>query len=171
MGVAAAGKKNFRQRDDGDIRSARCGQFADLTGSGRQNPRASIHLFQADGSGPGKHKLMVGTPEGIISGILGESAAVIRLRANVTRRGETIEREILSLGALQRVIPLVVNESEARASNDCGQGKQIKLSWGKIGSKIAGFDTPVIEPISNRVRVIRLLLAYLLPQIDLSFQP
>src|SRR3984957_4351676 len=86
--VATPGKKEFRQRDNGNVLAARGGQVGDLAGSGWKDASTAIALFQSNGGGTSEYKLMVGASEGVVGRILKESAAEIRLETNETRGGK-----------------------------------------------------------------------------------
>ncbi len=76
-----------------------------------------IDLLQAEGSGASKNELVVGMPEGIVGGILGKGAGVIRLGTDVIGRGETIESEVFTLCAFEWVVALIADEGEAWAAD------------------------------------------------------
>ncbi len=70
---------------------------------------------------------MVGPAEGVVSGILGKGAAVVRLRSHIAGSGESVEGEVLTLGAFERIITLVADEGEARSAHMGWQGKQTEF--------------------------------------------
>src|SRR5579871_1841096 len=172
MRVAAPGKKDFRQWNYRRTRAARRAQVADLARSRRQNPSASKYLLQPDGGGAGKDEFMVrALAEGVVSGILRKDAAVVGLRSNDAGSCERVEREILALGTDQRIVALIADKGEARASHMRRQRKQAELGRGKIRSEIAGLHAPVVETVGDRGRAIGSKLADLLSQINFALQP
>ena len=116
MRVATAGKKKFRQRDDGNILLTGRLQIIQRAGAGRQNPGASIDLFRAQSSRASEDKLMIGPAKSVIGRILGESSAIIRLRTNITGGNKAIQREVLPFGTFQGVVTLVAYERESRTA-------------------------------------------------------
>src|ERR1700688_998947 len=112
MGVAAAGEEDFRERDYGSAGSTRGCQSAELAGSGRQNQSAAIDLFETDCGRAGEDEFVIGTSEGVVGGILGESAAIIRLRTEVTGGAEDVQREVLAFRAFEGIVALVADEGE-----------------------------------------------------------
>src|ERR1039458_1243835 len=127
MGVSATGEENFGQRNDRNTRGASGDKVNDLTGPGRQHPRAPIDLLQSDRSGASEDKFVIGPPEGIIGGILGEGAAVISLRTEVTGCGESIQGEVLAFCTFQRTVAFIPDEGKTRTANASGQRKQTEF--------------------------------------------
>ena len=75
MRVAAASKKNFRERNHRDARGARRGQAAEFTCARGKNLRALIDLLQSQGGGAGEDEFVIGPPKGVVGRILTESAS------------------------------------------------------------------------------------------------
>src|SRR5580700_11178122 len=121
MRVAAAGEEDFGQRDHRNTRRACGDKLNDLTGSRRQNPRPSIDLLQTDCGRAGENEFVIGMSEGVVGGILGESAAVIRLRTEVTGGAENVQSEVLAFRAFERIVALVADEGEPGPADSRGQ--------------------------------------------------
>ena len=99
---------------------------------------------------------MIGPAEPIVSGVLSQSAGIVRLRADIAGRGETIEGKVLPLGAFKGIIALVADEGEAGAANVGRQGKQTEFGRRKVRGKATRFDAAVIEAVGNGSGVIGL---------------
>src|SRR5580692_7829058 len=127
MRVAAAGKKKLGEWDDGNSLLAGRLQSIQRTGPGRQNSGTAIDLLEPKGGGASKDKLMIDAPKGVVSGILGKSAAEISLRTNVTRGGEGIECEVLAFCTFQRTVALIPDVSKTRTADVSGQGEQTEF--------------------------------------------
>src|SRR5271157_1009964 len=126
MGVAAAGKELFRQRDGRSIGASGFARLVQRARSGRQNFCAPEWLFQPNRRGSSEHKLMSSltfAAERLIGGVLRQSPAKVgvhvahrRFRAGtkVTRCRKRVEREIVPFRTLQRIVPLVSDEGKTR---------------------------------------------------------
>src|SRR5450432_1862195 len=180
MRVAAAGEKLFRQRNQ---RNPGADRFVSIgvrrTGSRRKNPCTPERLLNADAGGPGKNVLacrFAFAAERLIGRVLRQQSPEIRFRPKVAGSYEAVQSEIASLGAFQRIVPLVANIGKSRSTHAGWQRQQREFAGVKIAGKIAGPHPPEVEAVGQRTRPrpcvrLRSRAAELLPQVDLPFQP
>src|SRR5208283_2319706 len=171
MRVAAPGEENLGQGDDRNILVARCGELGNDAGPRGQDASPLINLFETERGGAGKDKLMFGGAEGVVGGILGQSATVIGLGTEVLGCRETVQGEVLTFGTFEGVVAPVADKGQARTADTRGERKQTELRRRKVGGEAAGFHSAEIEAIDNGRGVIGAEATDLLPQIDFSFQP
>src|ERR1700722_9770326 len=153
MRVAAAGKELLRQRDGPNVGACRLTRRVQRARPGRQDLRAPKRLLHANAGRAGKYELVSGlalSAKRIVGRILRQQAAEIAFRTEVTGGGKTVEREIVSLGALQRIVALVANEGKARAAHAGRKREERDFAGGETLRKIAGLHPPEIEAVGNR---------------------
>src|ERR1700676_921038 len=105
--------------------------------------------------------------------MLPERATEIAFRSEVRGRGKTIQREVGSLGALQRIVPLVVNKGEAGATHSGWKRQQ--GNFAEIIREVASLHQTEIVAIRDRIRPragtrLGTGVSKLLPQIDFSLE-
>ena len=138
MRVPTARKKLLWQRDQREILA---GRFAGRIQTGRiqrSNFRPANRLLKTDGcrtsqTRTGVHLTLAA--KGVVGGILGQQAGKIRFRAQDSSSDETVQREVVSFRALQRVITLVANEGKSRSPDSSGQ-RQYGNSPGGSSAKL-----------------------------------
>src|SRR5271165_4965565 len=114
--------------------------------------------------------------ECVIRGMLRQRAAEIGFRSEVGGRGKSIQREVASFGAFQRIVPLVVDESETGAVHTGRKRENRNFTGRKPLGEVAGFLPAEIPAIGNRIGSgsgpwLDAGVPELLPQVDLAFQP
>src|SRR6202165_2633586 len=105
--------------------------------------------------------------------MLPQSAAEIAFRSEVRGRDKPIQRKVVSLGAFQWVVPLVVNEGEAGAAHSGWKRQQ--RNFAEVIREMAGFHQTKIVPIRHRIRAragprLGAGVSKLLAQVDFSFE-
>src|SRR5579864_5124581 len=108
----------------------------------------------------------------IIVGVLAKCPAEIGLRAERCGGCKSVQREIRSLGAFQRIVPFIVDKGESRASHTGWKREQSDFTGAKPLCEVARFDQTEIPAISNGIgsRARPRLdpgVSELLPQVDL----
>src|SRR5580704_8562593 len=176
--VAPTRKKLFLQWDGGNAHAGLFPRYAGWARSRRENLGPSEGLFEAHAGRTRKHKLMprLSLAKHVIAGILAESASEIGFRAKISGSGEAIEREVVSLCALEGIVPLVVNKGETRASDTGGKRQNRNLIGREPLGEVAGLHPTKIPAIGKRIRPRASPrpdtgVSELLPQVDLAFEP
>src|ERR1700722_63536 len=105
--------------------------------------------------------------------MLRQSAPEIAFRSEVSGRGKAIQRKVAPFGAFQRIVPPVVNKSEAGAAYSGGKGQQ--RNFAEIIREMTGLHQAKIIAVGYRVRArpgprLGAGFSKLLPQVDLSLK-
>src|SRR3984957_13238623 len=173
MGVAAAAKKLFGQRNQRDVRTGAFSGLIHRTRSRRQNPGAANWLLQSNAGGARENELVVRfafSAESLVSGILGQRAGKISLGTKVTRCGKGIEREVIALSAFQRVVAPVVNEGKTGTADSRRQRQYWHQIAGKVGGEVARLYPAIVEAVRGIKRGGLFFLWYEHSLSSLSFQ-
>src|SRR5579862_11396 len=180
MRVAAAGKELFGQRDQRDVFAQGLIRVGiDRAGAWRPDGGPSKGLLHADARRSGEYIFVSGSAlptKCLIRRILRQQPTEVGLRTEVARRSKTVQSEIVSLRALEGVVPLITNEGKTWTSHTRRKRQQRYFARREACRKITRIDSPEIEAIRNRTRSrprawFRSRVPNLLPHIDLSLQP
>src|SRR5580658_10363098 len=150
MRVAPAGKELFGQRDGGDVGTGGLAGGIERAGAGRQNLGPPERLLHANTRRPGKYELMsrfAFSSKSVIRGMLPEHAAKVGFRSEIAGRDESIQHEIASFRAFQRIVPLVVDERETRTAHAGGKRENRNFAGRKTLREVAGFHQAKIPAI------------------------
>src|SRR5579864_7442798 len=153
MGVSAAGKELFGQRDQGEACARSLARLGiDGTCPRRNYARAPEWLLQADCGRAGEDELMASfalAPKCLVGGILCQNPAEVGLRAEKVSGHKAVESEVVAFRALERVVTLVADKGEAGTPDSSWKRKQLNFTSVDAFREVAGSYSAELQSIGH----------------------